>query len=57
VTYALIVVIGHLAGRIIAAAWMFNTMGWTATWVEISHWGYEPEPITSFDGPATNGRA
>jgi len=59
VIYAFTVAIGLLAGRIIAAAWMFNKMGWTATWLEISHWGprYEPERIRSFDaGPVGNGR-
>jgi hypothetical protein len=58
VTYALIVVVGLLGGRILAAAWMFRELGWTATWLEISHWGprYEPDPIRSFDtGPTRNG--
>ena len=53
------VAVGLLAGRIIAAAWMFNKIGWTATWLEISHWGpsYEPEPIRGFQtGLVGNGR-
>ena len=49
VVYAFMVVVGLLAGRIIAAAWMFNEFGWTATWLEISQWGpdYQP-PIRTF---------
>jgi hypothetical protein len=54
------VVVGLLAGRILAAAWMFKELGWTATWIEISHWGphYEPDPIRSFaTGPAGSDQA
>jgi len=51
VIYAFMVVVGLLGGRILAAAWMFNELGWTATWIEISHWGpsYQPEPTRTFD--------
>jgi hypothetical protein len=59
VIYAFMVAVGLSAGRIIVAAWMFNKIGWTATWLEISHWGprYEPERIRSYDaGPASDGR-
>jgi hypothetical protein len=53
VTYAFIVVVGLLGGRIFAAAWMFNELGWTATWIEISNWGprYELEPTSRFVEP------
>jgi len=59
VIYAFMVVVGLLAGRIVAAGWMFNKFGWTATWLEISHWGprYQPQRIRSFDaGPASTRR-
>ena len=48
VVYSLTVLIGVAGGRVVAAAWMFKHLGWTATWLEISNWGpaYEPEPIS-----------
>ena len=51
VIYAFMVVVGLLGGRILAAGWMFRELGWTATWLEISHWGpsYEPEPNSSLE--------
>ena len=55
--YLFILVVGLLGGRILAAAWMFNELGWTATWLEISHWGpgYEAHPTSSVNtGPANN---
>ena len=53
VTYAFIVVVGLLGGKVLAAAWMFNEIGWTATWIEISYWGphYELEPTSRFVEP------
>ena len=47
--FALTVVIGLAGGRVVAAAWMFQKFGWTATWLEISSWGinYEAEPNSS----------
>ena len=48
VVYALTVAVGLAGGRVLAAAWMFKELGWTATWLEISHWGpsYNSEPIS-----------
>lgn len=48
VVYALTVLIGVAGGRVLAAAWMFKELGWTATWLEISTWGpnYEPGPTS-----------
>ena len=48
VVYTLTVLVGLAGGRVLAAAWMFKEIGWTATWLEISGWGpsYKPEPIS-----------
>jgi hypothetical protein len=45
-TYAFMVIVGLLGGRMVAAAYMFQQFGWTATWIEISRWGHRdtPEP-------------
>ena len=45
---ALTLIIGLAGGRVAAAAWMFQKIGWTATWLEISSWGIrsDAEPIS-----------
>ena len=51
--YVFIAVVGVLGGRIGAAAWMYNELGWTATWLEISNWGptHQPDQLRpSVDG-------
>jgi hypothetical protein len=55
VIYAFMVVVGMLAGRIIAAAWMFNRFGWTATWIEIGYWGPRYEPPNPTFVTTSNG--
>jgi len=38
-----------LGGRISGAAWLYNELGWTATWLQISTWGpsLKPEPVAT----------
>lgn len=47
--YLFAVVIGLLGGRIVTAARVYQELGWTAMWAEISSWGptVQPEPTPS----------
>ena len=52
--YAFLLLVGMLGGRISGAAWLYNELGWTATWLEISNWGpaTQPEQVRT---PPTDG--
>jgi hypothetical protein len=42
--YVFALIVGLFAGRIVSAGIMYATVGWTATWIEISTWGPSPQP-------------